>query len=247
MKTLHVFISLLFLLCTLSHAGLKRRVAEAEQCAEKDRAKVEPDSKPRGSGSSTGLKKRVFDQQATDHVDNRLAQDFKQDWAKGKLTSQQLQKYSASSASVGATGMDPFAALGNYGKHTGNIFRDLVSKMDWPIGAPRFSWIEIATKFGPATAHPVIMPHALFAQMHRERPHQFASHITGPKGSCLQFWESVVHTAYVAKHAFLKANEYFNTVPLGFHGDAGAYSDHDSVYVLSWNSLVGSGTTHQQS
>ena len=35
-------------------------------------------------------------------------------------------------------------------------------------------------------------------------------------------------------------------IPLGMHGDAAAFSHQDSLYVFSWNSLLGIGTTAQK-
>ena len=37
--------------------------------------------------------------------------------------------------------------------------------------------------------------------------------------------------------------DWTKTVPLGIHGDGGAFSHQDSLMTISWNSLVGSGST----
>ena len=36
------------------------------------------------------------------------------------------------------------------------------------------------------------------------------------------------------------------TIPIGFHGDAGAFSHQDSLYTISWNSLIGQGRTAEK-
>ena len=45
------------------------------------------------------------------------------------------------------------------------------------------------------------------------------------------------------KHPKRKRALFPWAIPLGLHGDAGAFSDNDSLYALSWNSLMGSGST----
>jgi hypothetical protein len=36
------------------------------------------------------------------------------------------------------------------------------------------------------------------------------------------------------------------TIPIGMHGDAGGFTEHESLIVLSWNSLLGSGSTRSK-
>ena len=50
-------------------------------------------------------------------------------------------------------------------------------------------------------------------------------------------------TDFVKKHPTLNRGRFPWAIPLGLHGDAGAFSDNDSHYALSWNSLMGSGST----
>jgi hypothetical protein len=47
----------------------------------------------------------------------------------------------------------------------------------------------------------------------------------------------------VKKHPSIKQSDWSRTIPLGLHGDGGAFSHHDSLYAFSWNSLLGVGNT----
>ena len=47
-------------------------------------------------------------------------------------------------------------------------------------------------------------------------------------------------TPITRDHDGLKKPEYLpKTVPLGLHGDGGSFSHQDSLFVLSWNGLLG--------
>ena len=63
---------------------------------------------------------------------------------------------------------------------------------------------------------------------------------------CLEFWQAMRETSFVTKHPSLPRSSWHRIIPLGFHGDAGAFSHQDSLYAISWNSLVGSGSTAQK-
>ena len=63
----------------------------------------------------------------------------------------------------------------------------------------------------------------------------------GPPGAVKEYWDHIMHSDFVQKHPQL--NDYFHTAPLGFHGDAGAFSKQDSLMVFSFNGLLSSGRT----
>lgn len=50
-------------------------------------------------------------------------------------------------------------------------------------------------------------------------------------------------TAFLQNHPILTRKDLPKTIPIGLHGDAGAFSTTDSLFVLTWNSLLGVGTT----
>eukprot|EP00973_Karenia_brevis_P075539 10493851-Karenia_brevis.AAC.1 len=96
--------------------------------------------------------------------------------------------------------------------------------------------------------HPFILPHELFACLHQERRSFFEEHVLGPASDLQECW------AELEKHAFVQDNDAwrdaklagFDLVPLGLHCDAGAFNKNESLYVLTWNSLVGQGTSKQK-
>ena len=46
------------------------------------------------------------------------------------------------------------------------------------------------------------------------------------------------NTEFVREHPNLPRRTWAQTIPIGFHGDGGAFSKQDSVYVMSWSSLT---------
>ena len=64
--------------------------------------------------------------------------------------------------------------------------------------------------------------------------------------ACLEFWRGTRQTRFVRNHPKLPRSSWRSTIPIGFHGDAGAFSKHDSLYTISWNSLIGSGRTAEK-
>jgi hypothetical protein len=173
--------------------------------------------------------------------------DLVKDWANGDLTSKQVQRYAMHALQQGANGLYDFAKMGNWGNNPQNLFRAMRSVLGVPKGAPEMDWYEIPTKTNNKTPHPFLLPHRFFSAFYNGRSQRdWAKHITGPKHACTQFWRSIKDTAFVTKHPDLAASTWDHTVPIGMHADAGAFSKQDSIYVFSFNSLVGRGTTHQK-
>jgi hypothetical protein len=104
-------------------------------------------------------------------------------------------------------------------------------------------WFDIPTKSSRHTSHPFLMPHAFFGKYFHERPNEFSTVMSGAAGACYEFWDSIKDTEFVKQHPDLTESTWHRTVPLGMHGDAGAFAAHDSLYVLSYISLMGRGTT----
>eukprot|EP00959_Pyramimonas_sp_CCMP1952_P309604 6479338-Pyramimonas_sp.AAC.1 len=50
-------------------------------------------------------------------------------------------------------------------------------------------------------------------------------------------------SAFVRHHPNLSKRLWGSIIPLGVHADAGAFNKHDSVYAVSFNSLLGTGKT----
>ena len=103
-------------------------------------------------------------------------------------------------------------------------------------------WANIPTKRGLGP-HPFMLPHTWFASLHKDRPEAFADSVHGPAGAPLAFWTCMAYTPFVKSHPKLTREDLPCTIPLGFYGDAGSFSHQDSLYVFTWNSLVGTGAT----
>jgi hypothetical protein len=162
----------------------------------------------------------------------------------GKLSAKDVQDIAMDAMIQGAPGMTQFAEMGASGKHGQNLFRAMQSVLGYPSGSPVMDWFEIPTKGGPRTPHPFLLPHKFFASYYAANDRdQFRKAIAGPIGAARQFWTSIENSPFVMNHPNMPRHLWPSTVPLGFHADGGAFSKQDSLMTISWNSLLGTGTT----
>ena len=93
----------------------------------------------------------------------------------------------------------------------------------------------------------MILPHRFFEQYYHHRRELFWERIACSSDECFNFWDSVKDSRFIAAHPVLNDRSTWRyTVPIGFHADAGAFAEHNSLYVFSWNGLLGVGKTIQQ-
>ena len=159
----------------------------------------------------------------------------------GKLSAHQVQEYAERSSAQGATGVDSIASAGTNGQYGSSIHRKLMKLFGRPRGAPEIDWIEIPVKGGRRIAHPFIFPHNFFEAIFKERYDVFCRAIRGTEGAIAEYWHELRDTEFVRQHPLLRDKAH--AIPIGVHGDAGPYSKQDSLLTISWNGLLGGGTT----
>ena len=194
------------------------------------------------SGLRGGVRQRARARQEdaggeTVDLNGPLLQKWKRDWAKGILSSPQVQDYAAGAIAQGASGLGKVAAAGSHGRHPQNLQRSLVALFGTPEGAPPFSWFTIPTKSGDVS-HPFLLPHDWLQSLYRSKPELWSSAVQGPDGAVTEFWQNMDDTPIARDHPCLDRNR---TIPLGLHGDGGSFSKQDSLYVFTVNSLLGEG------
>ena len=225
--------------------GIRKRILEYEQANEP----VEPEPSEPGSSSYTrSIRKRVgalapssSSSSATVPSDPMVGKLLR-DWAKGKLSAVQVQELAFAAMPKSEQKLEGLASAGSWGKHPQNVHRSLVSYFGRPAGSPEMVWVDIPTKNG-MTPHPFFLPHMWFSSLAEHDPDLFKKAVTGPPGQCQDFWDNMSDTPFMEHHPHLEHDRLAHTIPLGFYGDAGAYSDNNSLYVFTWNSLMGSGQT----
>ena len=89
------------------------------------------------------------------------------------------------------------------------------------------------------------MPHKFFQQLFLHRRDIWRERIVGGDGALESFWNGMSQSEFVQRHPYLPKSSWCDTVPLGFHGDGGAFNAQDSLYSLSWNALTATGATMQ--
>jgi hypothetical protein len=174
-----------------------------------------------------------------------FTRDLKVRWAKGKLSSKDVQELAASASGQGAHSLESVSGIGTMGKHAQNLFRDLCKVFGEPEGSPGLDWIEIPLKGNRKAPHPVFWPHKFMQSLANKRGDIFRKRVLGLDGAAGQFWDSIQHSDFVSKHPFLPRDAWNKIIPIGFHGDGGGFNKQDSLYTLSWNSLLCSGATLQ--
>jgi hypothetical protein len=195
------------------------------------------------SSSTRSVRQRLT---ATCTADLPLVNSLRRDWAKGLISAKQVQEYAHGAQLQGANFLGDLAKAGTFGKNPQNIQRSLIQLFGKPVGAPDFNWFKIPLKNGRYALHPFLLPHKFFEQLYKERRQDFQRYLQGPVGAAQQYWEHLQDSAYVRLHPKLHSNNFATMIPLGLHGDAGAYSKQDSLMVISWNSILGRGNTRRK-
>ena len=173
-------------------------------------------------------------------VPNDLLKRLAFRWAKGQITSPMVQDFALGALREGAAGVERAANLGRLGQNPKMIHRGLVRLFGEPRGAPPFTWINVPMA-GREESVPVLLPHVFFGCLFEHRRGLFDDWIRGPANAARCFWEGLADTHIVRDHPHLPQAHRARTIPLGLHGDGGAFTKQDSLFVLSWNSLVGGG------
>ena len=171
-------------------------------------------------------------------------------WASASLPSNQVQEYADAAQSSGASGVGSLQKIGAGGKHKQNAMRDIMRVLGRPRGSPEFYKVAIPVSDGEGghtiVEHPFILPHQLFGSVFHERPDDFIRCIQGDNRERAQFWEQIQTLPLVKEHPIVSQSSLEHTIPIGIHGDAGKFSHQDSLFVLTWNGLLGRGPTIEQ-
>ena len=243
------FILLYLFVNAVDGVGLKRRLAEHDQPPEGDDESLRAGDRRIG-GHRQRIARAVADETESNPGSGSpaefrlpLNQALKVRWAKGKISSKDVQDISMGAMQQGASGCDRVANMGSAGRHAQNIFRSMRSALGMPRGAPEMDWFEIPMRSGRKTPHPFLLPHKFFSSFYSECIGKWASKMSGPPGACRQFWNGMRDSSFLRLHPNLPEASWPRSIPLGVHADAGAFSEQDSLYTISWNSLLGDGPT----
>ena len=95
--------------------------------------------------------------------------------------------------------------------------------------------------------NPFILPHESSASIFHERRCFFERHVRGTDQQLETYWDELSDHNFIRSNPVVRdcADHKTTAVPLGLHGNAGMMSKQKSVLVLTWNSLVGQGTSKQ--
>ena len=177
---------------------------------------------------------------------------MKKDWAKGVLSSRQVQEYCAGASIEGCSSraVQAFSRVGGAGAALQNAQRDLMRVLGRPLGTPNVYVAEIPTRNGNGervqTQHSFLLPHEAFAQLHCERKDFFEQHVRGKLSEVGSCWDILGRNEFVKAHPVVSARgDLSRVLPLGMHGDAGSMFKHKGALVLTWNPLAGDGSSIQ--
>ena len=145
-----------------------------------------------------------------------------------------------SAAAQGAEGLPTLASP----MYPQNLQSSLMSAFGLPVGAPEVCSAWVPFKSGKAL-HPFLLPHLWFAALYHGLRDRWDKTMKGPEGALGNYWADMRDNAFVQKHPGLVPEDYGRTIPLGMHGDGGAFNTVDSLLVFTMSSLIGTGTTRE--
>ena len=247
MRYIRLIVVIIILQCIHVHCGkrgkyvsLKQRLsADDIQVLEDDTQVLEDDTEVRLRG---GIRQRLSNFDDSDTVATNaepLVKSLRSDWAHGKITSSQLQHYAAGAQAQGADGMNNLATAGSSGR---NLHRSLMQEFSNAPGAPDVVWGEIPTLTSPRTSHPFLLPHEFLQSMFLNNKRAW-DRLGATSDGALEFWKHIRLSSFVRLHPKLQQRSWSQTIPIGMHGDGGAFSKNDALYIFSWNSLLAVGST----
>lgn len=145
--------------------------------------------------------------------------------------------------------MDPevlrLAAAGSHGRHPRNILRDIMrfqrGASDFPEPhCVRVPAVDARTpNVTVETNVPVLLPHEVFHYIATKRRELFSLYTD--HDNLTSFWATAEARGDPQLHSHpmkLKPDWQSRAVPLLVHGDAGTYSNRDSLEVTSWGALL---------
>ena len=104
-----------------------------------------------------------------------FSESMKMDWAKGLLSSSQVQQYCAAAVLEGnsSPAVQALASVGNAGGHASHAQRDIMRKLGRPLGSTDLHFAEtfIRNTNGEKVYkfHPFLLPHESFAKLFAEQ------------------------------------------------------------------------------
>lgn len=87
---------------------------------------------------------------------------------------------------------------------------------------------------------PSIPPARIFSSLYLNLNDFWQESIRGAEGSALEFWEAL-RSSPMRHPEVHPEHRWPFLIPLGVHGDAGSFSHQDSLFVVTWNSLIAGG------
>ena len=190
-------------------------------------------------GRRGGTKRRLEAQddaaevKAGDKPFNRL---LREKWARGTFSAAEVLELAETAARQGCRELGPLDTSDSRNAH-----RKVMAHLGTPAMAPEIEWIEVPMADGTLKAHPIVCPIALVETMQRNDPARFIETIRGPEGDLEDFWEGIRgHDVYKKGKAHIDKHR---SIPVGLHGDGAPTTKVDGLFTISWNSIIGKGST----
>jgi hypothetical protein len=215
------------------HAGVRQRLGLAS--ASTSSSSSLPPELRRGSGVKRRLEATVWTPGTASQPDLPLNKALRRDWSAGTISSGRVIEYARGAETQGASGVESLVGDAH------NAHRHLVGALGYPESAPEIEWIEIPDKNGRMIPHPIICPLRWFEKLVRYYPERFETVMRGPPGGVSGFWENMAtNVIYTSNKDRIDTNY---SIPCTMHGDGAPTNKVDSLFTVSWSSLLGKGDT----
>ena len=206
------------------------------------RPALPPDADPLGSRSVARRLERASDVSVVPGIEAvPFNRNLLKRWASGRLSAKAVQDIALDATLQGLPHADRIASAGAYGTRPSHIQNQLANMFGYPRGVPKVAWAMVPTKAG-RVAHPFFfLPHEFFRSLYFEERETWIRSVRGVAGAARQYWESIRGSDIFLHHGYLSEANLPWLIPLGLHRDGGQFSHQNSLFVITWNSLVAGG------
>ena len=181
---------------------------------------------------------------------SHLAKYLLEDWAFGGISATQLQiiAHLAQKDGLRHPSIDKLSSFGTFGKHPGNVDRDLRKFMEsyLPFEHPKPDCVDIPLKILKGKDEGTHMlpqyylqPHKLMHFLHKEFPSDFKRKLLGDDGAIEEFWSTIpADDPRIVQLAADHPDYKQKCVPIVLHGDGVPCTNNHSLDTISFESLV---------
>ena len=223
-----------------SSGGVRQRLQERDARASSSPLGPSSSAGPPQRGVRRRLERLDRDQAGEDEgadADKPFSKFLRRKWASGRWSAVEVLEAAETASLQGAHHLGDLSS-----GDPRNAHRKVMAHLGSPSLAPDIEWIEIPVE-GRMVPHPIICPISLVENLLAKDPARFKKTIEGPDNDVASYWKGLCPAIVYQKNKSLIDTR--RTIPCGAHGDGAPTTKVDGLFSISWNSLLGQGSTEE--